>query len=110
MFANNIKDIVGLGEIVGHIKDFIIKLIEILSTRSERKLKMRRLKLENTSEFLRLAEMHNLTPEQLSSYIALANDNIDRRRRRITLTPVGVVMVEIRLVKHLLATEKVAKE
>ena len=110
MFTSNIKDIVGLGELVGHLKDLIIKLIEILSARDEGKLKMRRLKLENASEFLRLAEMHNLTPEQLSNYITLANENSDRPFSQINLIPASFVRVEIRLVKHLPPTGKITKE
>lgn len=110
MFTGNIKDIVGLGEIVGHIKDFIIKLMEILSSRDEGKLKVRRLKLENASEFLRLAELYNITPEQLSNYITLANDDPDKLFRQVHLTPVRFVKVEIRLVKYLPPTGKDAEE
>lgn len=31
MVSRDIKDIVGLGEIIGHIKDLTLKLIEVVS-------------------------------------------------------------------------------
>ena len=75
MVSHDIKDIVGLGEIIGHVKELILKLIELWVARDERKLKLRRLQLANAREFLELAGQHNLTPERLNNYIALVNDH-----------------------------------
>lgn len=72
----NIKDIAGFGEIFGHIKDLLLKIIEIVSTRAERKLINENLKLENTRKFLDIAKQHNLTPEQLKYYENLANESL----------------------------------
>jgi hypothetical protein len=73
----NIKDIAGLGEIVGHIKDFLLKLIEIRSAREERRLRNESLRLKNTFKFLALAKKYNLTPEELKYYKGLANGQQD---------------------------------
>jgi hypothetical protein len=70
-----IKDLAGLGEIVGHIKELILKLIEVWATRDEGKLKKQRMRLENAREFLELSEKYRLTPERLNEYITLANDS-----------------------------------
>lgn len=72
-----IKDLAGLGEIVGHVKELILKLIEVWATRDEGKLKKQRMKLENTREFLELAEKYKLTPQQLNEYVTFANDSSD---------------------------------
>jgi HAMP domain-containing protein len=42
-----IKDLVGIGEIVGHVKDFLVRLIEHWSTRRQRALENERRELEN---------------------------------------------------------------
>lgn len=73
MAGFNIKDIAGLGEIVGHIKDLLLKIIETISMREERKLRNEKLKLENAREFLDIVKKHDLTPEQLKYYESLAN-------------------------------------
>jgi hypothetical protein len=73
--SHEIKDLAGLGEIVGHIKELILKLIEVWAARDEEKLKKQRMKLENTREFLKLTEKYRLTSEQLNEYITLANDS-----------------------------------
>ena len=72
-----IKDLAGLGEIVGHAKELILKLIEVWATWDEGKLKKQRMRLENTREFLELAEKYKLTPQQLNEYAAFANDSSD---------------------------------
>lgn len=42
-----IKDLVGVGEIVGHVKDLLLRLIEHWSTRRQRSLENERRELEN---------------------------------------------------------------
>jgi HAMP domain-containing protein len=42
-----IKDLVGIGEIVGHVKDLLVRLIEHWSTRRQRSLENERRELEN---------------------------------------------------------------
>lgn len=42
-----IKDLVGIGEIVGHLKDLLVRLIEHWSTRRQRSLENERRELEN---------------------------------------------------------------
>jgi hypothetical protein len=77
MAGPNIKDIAGLGEIVGHIKDFLLKIIETRSAREERRLRNESLRLKNTFKFLALAKKYNLTPEELKYYKGLANGGQD---------------------------------
>ena len=42
-----IKDLVGVGEVIGHLKDLLVKLIDLFATREERALKNERSALEN---------------------------------------------------------------
>lgn len=110
MGSRDIKDIVGLGEIIGHIKDLILKLIEICTTREERKLKKRRMKLDNTREFLELAEKYNLTLEQLNIYVALANDNSIMLTDQTSSVFDRAGRVKSRVIEHLPTIRKVAKD
>ena|ERR1700749_1280191 len=68
MAGLNINDIAGLGEIIGHLKEFLLGLVEMWTTREERKLKNQSLRLRNMREFLRIAMEYNLTPEQIKYY------------------------------------------
>jgi hypothetical protein len=68
-----IKDIAGLGELAGHIKDLIVKIIEHRSHRVERHLRNERLRLQNARTFLQMASDFNMTPKDLKSCIHLAN-------------------------------------
>ncbi|MBW2045612.1 MAG: hypothetical protein JRI96_12135 [Deltaproteobacteria bacterium] len=58
-----LKDLAGIGEIVGHIKDFMLKLIEYYVERrkrnlenAERELRNEGLRIENARKFVRLAK------------------------------------------------------
>jgi hypothetical protein len=73
MAGPNIKDIAGLGEVVGHVKDFLLKIIETWTAREERRLRNESLRLKNTSKFLALSKRYHLTPEQLIHYENLVN-------------------------------------
>jgi hypothetical protein len=108
MVSRDIKDIAGLGEIIGHIKDLILKLIEMWAARDERNLKKRRLELENTREFLELAERYNLTPEQLNNYVNLAKGDSIRLTDQ-TGFDCGL-KIKSRSIKHLPAIGKITKD
>jgi hypothetical protein len=73
MAGFNVKDVVGLGEVVGHVKDLLLKIIEIVSAREERRLRNEALRLDNTRKFLDTAKEHHLSPERLKYYEELAN-------------------------------------
>lgn len=79
MAGFNVKDVAGLGEVVGHLKDLLLKIIETISTREERKLRNEHLRLENTSKFLDIARKHDLSPERLKYYEELANGHYPAR-------------------------------
>lgn len=48
--SKGISDLSGLGEIIGHIKDFCITIIELIVNSQERKEKLRGLKLDNDTK------------------------------------------------------------
>lgn len=73
MAGFNVKDVAGLGEVVGHVKDLLLKIIEIVSAREERRLRNEGLRLDNTRKLLDMAKEHNLSPERLKYYEELAN-------------------------------------
>lgn len=67
-----IKDLVGVGEVVGHIKDFIVFLIEHFRSREARKLdneeqRLRNdaLRLDNARRFFALRRALDLTPAEM---------------------------------------------
>jgi hypothetical protein len=69
-----LKDLAGLGDIVGHVKDFTLKLIEHFSSRrkrelldEEQKLKNEALRIQNARNFINLME-------------ELGLDELERRR------------------------------
>lgn len=48
------QDVAGVGVIVGHIKDFILQIIENMTNRKRRRLENRQLEIENARKFLEL--------------------------------------------------------
>jgi hypothetical protein len=74
-----IQDLVGVGEIVGHIKEFILKIIENISSRRERELKNTQLELENARQFLQLRKDYDLNEEELLFLVK----EINTRQRRL---------------------------
>ncbi|HYX71480.1 MAG TPA: hypothetical protein VE732_01810 [Nitrososphaera sp.] len=74
-----IQDIAGVGVIVGHVKDFILKIIENVSSRRERELRNTELEIENARRFLQLRRDYNLTEEELIYLI----QEINTRQRNI---------------------------
>jgi hypothetical protein len=71
------NDFIGFGAIVGHIKDLLLKIIEIRSTHAKRELEVRKLELENIRNFLQIAREHDLTPEQLMYYEHWMNERLE---------------------------------
>jgi hypothetical protein len=70
---SQIQDVGGLGVIVGHVKDLILKFFEYWSQRVERKLKYESLRLQLAREFLQLANDSHMTPEELMTLIQSLN-------------------------------------
>jgi hypothetical protein len=71
------QDFLGVGTIVGHIKDFIIAIIEHRAMRERRNLEnerirqeIRRLQLENAREFIRLATEIGIPYAKLKKHLA----------------------------------------
>lgn len=72
-----IKDLVGLGEIVGHVKDLLIRIIDHCSTRRQRALENERRVLENrqlqveiAKEFVGLAQQLGYTKREMHELVA----------------------------------------
>lgn len=93
------SDLAGAGEAIGHVKDFILKLIEHWVTRrqrnlenEERELKNQRLRIENCREFVQLAKdcgyteaeprrLFNWVDERQETYIILIENEKLRKVR-----------------------------
>ncbi len=67
-----IKDLVGAGEVVGHIKDFIVFLVEHLRSRKARQLENEEhrlrndaMRLENAHRFIAMKREFDLTPSEM---------------------------------------------
>jgi len=65
------KDLAGLGDIVGHIMEFIFRLIEHRSRREKRKLENDRLRIENAREFVQLAKECGYTEADIRKNYAM---------------------------------------
>jgi hypothetical protein len=59
-----IQDVAGVGVIVGHLKDFILTIIENVTSRKSRSLKIREAEIENARRYLELRKDYNLTDEE----------------------------------------------
>lgn len=77
-----IKDLAGIGEIIGHVKDLLIRLIEYWSTRRQRKLENERRELENkqlqvevAKQFVGLAQELGYTKREMRQLVvAVVNE------------------------------------
>ncbi len=47
-----LKDLAGIGEVIGHIKDILFRIIDHYSERKKRKIKEQKMELENRKLFL----------------------------------------------------------
>ena len=72
-----ITDLAGIGEIVGHVKDFLVSIIEHCSTRRQRSLENERRALENkqlqvqiAKEFVGLAQELGYTKKEMRQLVA----------------------------------------
>ncbi|MEZ5399175.1 MAG: hypothetical protein R2729_05860 [Bryobacteraceae bacterium] len=72
-----IKDLVGLGEIVGHVKDLLVRLIDHCSTRRQRSLENERRELENqqlqveiAKQFVGLAQELGYTKKEMRQLVS----------------------------------------
>lgn len=72
-----IKDLAGIGEIVGHVKDLLVRLIEHWSTRRQRSLENERRELENqqlqveiAKQFVGLAQELGYTKREMRQLVA----------------------------------------
>jgi HAMP domain-containing protein len=72
-----IKDLAGIGEIVGHLKDLLVRLIEYWSTRRQRELENNRRELENqqlqvevAKQFVGLAQELGYSKRELRQLVA----------------------------------------
>ena len=72
-----ISDLAGIGEIVGHVKDLLMRLIEYWSTRRQRalenkhrELENRQLQIEIAQEFVGLAQQLGYTKREMRQLVA----------------------------------------
>lgn len=75
------KDLAGVGEVIGHLKDFTLRIIELVMTRHRRRLEderlqveIQRMRIENAREFLRVASENNYSPSELRQLINWVDD------------------------------------
>jgi hypothetical protein len=64
-----IQDLAGLGVIVGHIKDIILKLIDLAASRDERRLRNSKLEIEILREKVKIAKEVGYTDAQIRNYL-----------------------------------------
>lgn len=69
-----VQDLAGLGELIGHLKEFFLKIIDNLSNRSERSIKNRELELRNTQTFLEIREKYKLSSQELIELTEIVNN------------------------------------
>jgi hypothetical protein len=76
-----VVDLVGLGAVVGHIKELAIKTIEFGTTRRQRELEneqreeeIRKLKLENAFEYVKLLKECGYEKDEIKSLVSLIGE------------------------------------
>jgi len=79
--SEGFKDLAGIGEIVGHIKDFILKLIEHKSAKRQRELeneekeiRNQQLRIENARSFVALAKECGYSEPEIRSLVHFVDD------------------------------------
>jgi hypothetical protein len=83
-----LKDLAGVGEVIGHLKDFLLRLIELAVTspqrqleNDERELNNQRLRLENARLFVQVGRDIGLSEHelrQLAGFVETKQDPIIR--------------------------------
>jgi hypothetical protein len=76
--SEGFKDFAGIGEIVGHVKDFVLRLIEIFITRKHREELCEQARLENEERRRRMeqldVEIQKQKLENISQYVQIMRD------------------------------------
>lgn len=67
-----VQDLAGIGVIVGHIKDLVLRLIDLAASKEERKLKNRRLELDNLREQIQIAKEVGYTDKEIKNLLGWA--------------------------------------
>ena len=91
-----IKDLVGVGEIVGHLKDMLVRLIDHCSTRRQRnlendrrELENRKLELEVAKEFVALARDIGYTKREMRQLVA---KTVEQQQPLVRLITAGKIV------------------
>jgi hypothetical protein len=74
-----VQDLAGIGVIVGHIKDLVLRLVDLAASREERRLKNRRLEIENLREQIHIAKEIGFTDKEIRNLLGWAK----KRQRTI---------------------------
>lgn len=73
-----VQDLAGIGVIVGHIKDLVLRLIDLAASGEERRLKNKRLELDNLREQVQLAKELGYTNKEIRNLLGWA-----KKRQRV---------------------------
>jgi hypothetical protein len=94
------KDLLGLGEVIGHVKDFLLKLIDWKLTarqrqleNEERELKNQRLRIENAKEFVALGRDLGLPQQEIRKMVGFVGKRQDRTLKLIEAGKITSVSV-----------------
>src|ERR1043165_855960 len=68
------KDLGGVGVVVGHMKDFIIELLDRYLNRNQRKLNDDALRIENARKYVQLAKEMGYTDAEIRGMIRFVDD------------------------------------
>lgn len=82
--SDGIKDLAGIGVIVGHVKDFVLDLVRLRVEKpkrdlenEEREIKNKALRIENARSFVRLADELGYKKSQIRKLVKLVDDRQD---------------------------------
>jgi hypothetical protein len=82
IMPSHVKDLAGLGEIIGHLTRIILKLIDCWTKREEQRHRNRQMELHNVRDWLQIARDFGLSVEELKSREALLNELTERLSAR----------------------------
>jgi len=92
-----ISDLAGVGEIVGHVKDLLLRLLELGTTREERKEKTRAMRIENARSTVALAKEMGYSNEQIQKMVRWVDERqkpVFEFARQEKLTGINVIPEE----------------
>ena len=89
--SQGFTDLTGIGEVVGHLKDIVFRIIDSVEGRKDRRLRQERLELENegleldnnlkririAGDFIELAERANIKGEELNQLIRVVSQRTE---------------------------------